>query len=200
MAKAKQVAKKQAAAVEHTDRVIARVAGASHDAPAVKALGMVSDIADQPPLIALSSATIAIGLLLGDKRLARTGARMLASHWIATVAKSLVKHRIDRTRPFVMLTGGAYHAKKGGSSAKQENSFPSGHTAGAIAVARAVAREYPENGTLVYPAATAAAVAQLPRAAHFASDVIVGALIGLVAEQLVAIALPVEAENKLRPE
>lgn len=195
VAKAKRVAKKNVASVEHTDRKIARIAGSKHDTTAIKTLGIVSDVADQPPLIALSTATIAVGLFLGNHRLARTGARMLASHWIATVGKSLVKQRIDRTRPFVMLTGGSYHAQKGGSHAKQENSFPSGHTAGAVAVARAIAREYPEAGPAVYPAATAAAVAQLPRAAHFASDIIVGAVIGLIAEKLVALALPTSLDR-----
>jgi membrane-associated phospholipid phosphatase len=190
MPKVKRVAQRQAAHVERTDRKVARVTGAMRDTPLVKTLGIISDLSDQPPLIAICSATIVTGLISGNNRLARTGVRMLASHWLATTMKSFVKHRIDRTRPFVMLKGGSYHAGQGSSHAKRENSFPSGHTSGAVAVARAIAREYPQNAPMAYAAAGSAAAVQLPRATHFASDVLVGGLIGLAAEALVAAVLP----------
>jgi membrane-associated phospholipid phosphatase len=148
----------------------------------MKAIGQVSELADQPPLIALSVVTIMAGLLLGKGRLTRTGVRMLASHWLATQAKSFIKRRIDRTRPFVMLGGESYHPRRGQSRAKRENSFPSGHTAGAVAIARAVARDYPAAAPVGYAAATAAGAVQLPRGAHFLSDILVGAAIGLLAE------------------
>ncbi|MDB5687998.1 MAG: phosphatase family protein, partial [Rhizorhabdus sp.] len=186
----KNVAQKQTAVVEQVDREIARATGAGRKTPLVKTLGTISDLADQPPLIAVSALTIGAGLVSRDRRLARAGVRMLASHWVATTMKSFVKHRIDRTRPFVMLAGGSYHAVKGSSEAKRENSFPSWHTAGAVAVARAVARDYPERAPVSYVAAGSAAAMQLPRGTHFLSDVLVGALIGLAAESLVALVLP----------
>jgi membrane-associated phospholipid phosphatase len=189
-------AKKNIDKVERVDRAVAQVVGKKRNSVATKTLGHISDLADQPPLIAISSLTIVAGLLSRDRRLANTGIRMLASHWLATEAKSFVKRRIDRTRPFVMLNGGDYHAVKGGSAAKRENSFPSGHTAGAVAVARAVAREYPQSGAAGNALSGAAALLQLPRAAHFASDIVMGGLIGLAAEATIALVLPVRPEDK----
>ncbi|MDB5714733.1 MAG: phosphatase family protein [Sphingomonadales bacterium] len=190
MKKTKHAAKTKVATVEKLDRKVARVAGSKRDTPIVKAVGTISDLADQPPLITISTLTIAAGVVVGRDRLVRTGVRMLASHLLATQMKSFVKHRVDRTRPFVILRGDEYHARKGTSHAKRENSFPSGHTAGAVAVARAVARDFPASAPIGYTAAATAAAVQLPRAAHFASDVLVGAMIGLAAEALVALVLP----------
>ncbi|WP_293880372.1 phosphatase PAP2 family protein [Sphingomonas sp.] len=190
MAKAGQIAKRQASKIESADRKLARATGASRDSHFMKALGFVSDLADQPPLVALSALTIGAGIVTGRKHLARAGVRMLLSHLAATQVKSFVKGRVDRTRPFVMLDGGRYHGKKGRSSAKSETSFPSGHTAGAVAVARAVAREYPEHAGTGYALAATAAAVQIPRGTHFASDIVAGALIGLVTEALVTLVLP----------
>ncbi|AYJ84734.1 phosphatase PAP2 family protein (plasmid) [Sphingomonas paeninsulae] len=189
MPNVKRVAKKQTAKVEQTDRKVAHETGGKRDTSFMKAVGKISDLADQPPLIALGATTTILGLAAGNDRLARTGMRILASHWLATAAKSFVKHRIDRTRPFVMLNGGSYHAEKGSSTAKRENSFPSGHTAGAIAVARAIAREYPERAPVAYGAAVSAAAVQLPRGTHFLSDVLVGGLIGFAAEAAISVFL-----------
>lgn len=181
---------KTARKVERVDRKVARATGNQRATPAVRVAGALSEIADQPPLIALSAATLAVGIVSGAPRLRRAGLRMLASHWLATRAKSFVKGRIDRTRPFVMLGGGAYHARRGSSHAKRENSFPSGHSAGAVAIACAVARDYPASAPIGYAAATAAAAVQLPRGAHYLSDVLVGAAIGWLAEAAVRMILP----------
>lgn len=133
----------------------------------------------------LSAATLVAGLLTRNKRLSRSGLRMLGSLILATKTKSFIKHRIDRTRPGVILEGGHYHARKGHSSARAENSFPSGHTADAVALARAVVRDYPSGARLAYGAAAAAGAIQIPRGAHFMSDVLVGAAIGYLAEAII---------------
>lgn len=194
MTDAKAKAKRGKRKVETADRRVARATGGKRDSSIVKAIGQISELADQPPLIALSAATIAVGLLLRRGRVVRVGARMIASHWLATQAKSIVKQHVDRTRPFVMLGGEAYHARQGHSHAKRENSFPSGHTAGAVAVARAVARDFPASAPVGYTAAAAAGAIQLPRGAHFLSDVVVGAAIGWLAEAAVRLILPPAAE------
>ena len=198
MGESKRAARRQKTKVEHIDRKVARTTGAARHSVLVKAMGQASELADQPPLIALSGATLALGLVTRNGRLARTGARMLASHWLATQAKSFVKHRIDRLRPFAMLRGEAYHARAGHSSAKAESSFPSGHMAGAVAVARAAARDYPAGRPIGYTAATAAGAIQLPRGAHYLSDILVGAAIGWMSELLVSAILP--ATSKKPPE
>lgn len=173
---------------EKADIAVAHMAAPLRDTGVVRALGKASEIADQPPLITLCAATLAAGLILRDARLARAGGRMLAAALVATKLKSLIKHRVDRTRPHVIVDGGRYRATKGHDHASAMNSFPSGHTAGAVAVARAFAREYPERAAGAYGAAAAIGAIQIPRSKHYPSDIGAGAIVGLVAETAVRLA------------
>ena len=165
---------------------VAAAVGSARASPLVRLLGAVSEIADQPPLIALSAGTMLVGLFTRNPRLAQAGGRALAAELVATAIKGAIKRRIDRTRPHVVLDGGAYTMEPGDSAAGEITSFPSGHTAGAVAVARAVARTYPDRAAAAYGAAAAAAVIQVPRAKHYPSDVAAGVVIGLAADWLVA--------------
>ena len=171
--------------VEKADIAVAETAAPLRHTPPVKALGFMSELADQPPLFALCAAVLAFGVTSGRPRIARAGARMLAAEALATMLKSAVKHRIDRTRPRVAAEGGRYKMERGHSHDSAVNSFPSGHTAGAVAVARALAREYPDARLPGYAAAAAVAVIQIPRCQHYPSDLAGGALIGLAAEAAV---------------
>ncbi|WP_294392463.1 phosphatase PAP2 family protein [uncultured Sphingomonas sp.] len=154
--------------------------------PAVQALAAIGKIGDQPPLLALSGAVMAAGLLRRDVKLARTGARMTLAHVLATAAKTVGKNNLDRTRPREHLEHGNYRMERGRSHDPALRSFPSGHTAGAVALGRAVAREYPNHAVAAQAAAGAIGVLQVPRRAHFPTDVLAGAVIGLAAEALVA--------------
>jgi membrane-associated phospholipid phosphatase len=140
----------------------------------------------------LCLATVAAGAVLRRPRLLRAGVRMLASEMIATGAKALIKHHVNRTRPHKMLRDGRYSLHTDGKGSKDEgpwNSFPSGHTAGAVAVARALTREYPATAPALGVATTLVALIQLPRGKHFAGDVLAGAAIGLIAEAVVNAAI-----------
>lgn len=156
----------------------------------VRILSRASELGDQPQLLALSGGVLALGLVRGDKRLAGAGARMIAAHMLATAAKNFVKHRIDRTRPRSANGRDGHRMKPGRSEAKEETSFPSGHSAGAIAVARAFARDYPEARAAAFGAAGLIALAQIPRFAHYPTDVGAGVAIGLAAEAAVAALWP----------
>jgi membrane-associated phospholipid phosphatase len=157
--------------------------------PAVRALEYVADLGDQPQMRALCGAVIAVGLFAGDRRLARTGWRMLAAHTAATLAKDFVKHRVDRTRPRSAAKPGKDHRpRRGRNTAKEETSFPSGHSAGALAVARAFARDYPEHALPAYAGAAILALAQIPRCAHYPTDVGAGLALGAAAEAGVSLA------------
>lgn len=175
-----------ASAIERADVEVTKAAAPFRHSIAVRAVGQISELADQPPLISICAATLALGLLSGDNRLARTGGRMLAAELLATAIKSAVKKSIDRTRPKVLVDEGRYRMEPGSTDAHPINSFPSGHTAGAVTVARAFARDYPEHAGAAYAAATAAALVQIPRCTHYPSDLAAGAAVGIVAELAVS--------------
>ena len=152
------------------------------DTRAVKTLDLFSKLGDQPQMRTLCAAVIAGGLLLRRKRLIRTGIRMLIAHEAATSAKLAIKMEFDRTRPRSANGRSEKKIRKGDSKAKEESSFPSGHSAGAMAAARAFSREYPEYGAAALAAGAAVAASQIPRCAHYPSDVAAGAAVGLASE------------------
>ncbi|WP_085809531.1 phosphatase PAP2 family protein [Sphingomonas sp. TZW2008] len=172
---------KKAASTEH--RLVGDVAALRRMKP-VALLGAASEVADQPPMVALSLVTLGSGLVMRRPAVARTGLRMLLAHALATGGKTMLKRSIDRTRPQRALRDGKHHAGTGkGGGDTDFNSFPSGHTAGAVAVAQAVAATQPQLAVTARGGAFAVAALQLPRGAHYPSDVLVGAVIGYVADQ-----------------
>jgi membrane-associated phospholipid phosphatase len=174
--------------VEKGDVAVARAAAPIRNHPLVRTLGELSEVADQPPLRTIAAATMVAGALGRSERLTLAGVRMLAAHQLATSVKSVIKATIDRTRPEFMLENGKYESGKGEHDSSPYNSFPSGHTAGIVAVARSIGRDYPKARTPALLLAAAISVVQIPRGKHYVSDVLAGALIGLVADALVTAA------------
>ena len=168
--------------IEQADLRIATAMEAK-DHPLIRATGALSEIGDQPPMIALSVGTAIVGAVRRDRRMVRAGVRMLVAHAFATWTKQAIKAGIVRTRPATAQKEG-YHSDTGKDTDHAVSSFPSGHTAGAVAVAQAVARDYPAAALPVRGVAAAVAIVQIPRAKHFLSDLVVGAAIALVAERL----------------
>lgn len=175
----------QAGALVGADKAITHRLARHRDHPLVRALGWGTELADQPPLIALSVATIAIGAVGGRRDLMRGGARMLAAELLATTGKSAIKALVDRSRPRHALATGDARFGRGDSDDHELNSFPSGHTAGAVAVSLAAAREIDGVGLPAAVAAGIVAVSQAPTGHHYISDVAAGAAIGWLAEALV---------------
>jgi membrane-associated phospholipid phosphatase len=153
------------------------------DTLVVKALHPISKLGDQPALRTLSVALIAAGILARNHRLARAGSRMIIAHEGATFAKDMIKTEIDRTRPRSAERTEQRKPRKGKDTAKEKTSFPSGHSAGAIAAARAFSREYPAYAPVALGAATVIALLQIPRCAHYPTDVAAGIAIGLLGEK-----------------
>lgn len=171
--------------VERADLAVAEQAAEVRHHPVTLALGHLSEVADQPPMFTLGALVFAGGILAGDRKVAQAGGRLLASVALATAIKSAVKAVVVRTRPYVLAEEGRYETGLMGPNEGPYNSFPSGHTANAVASARAVARVWPEATLPLYGAAAAIAAIQVPRCAHYPSDVTAGALVGLAAEAVV---------------
>ncbi len=149
-----------------------------------KLVEFVGQLGDQPELRTISGAVLAAGLLTANRRLVRAGVRMLLAHELATLAKDLIKRRIDRTRPHSAQRHSERMVKPGRHTAKTKTSFPSGHSAGAVAVARAFGREYPDHQAPALAAATVVAAMQVPRLNHYPSDVAAGILLGLACDEV----------------
>lgn len=175
---------KSEAPLEELDAAVADVLIPFAGKGAIRAAGAVSDLADQEPLYAGAAATLATAVVLRDGRTWRAGTRVLASHLLATALRGVVKAMVDRTRPDAAARRGEYVLRKGHRKDSDFNSFPSGHTAGAVAVARAVGRHYPGSHHAALGLAGLAGVAQVVRSKHYVTDVVAGAAIGLIAEAL----------------
>ncbi|GAA4041047.1 hypothetical protein GCM10022281_22520 [Sphingomonas rosea] len=167
---------------ERVDLAIAETTVPQSRRLSVRLIGAATDLSDQEPLYAAAAGVLGVGLVLRDGPTWRAGTRILAAHLLATALRGVIKKLVDRTRPEAAARRGNYVLREGERHEKDFNSFPSGHAAGAIAVARAVGRDYPgvASGALVLAGATGAF--QVVRAHHYASDIVAGAVIGWVAE------------------
>jgi hypothetical protein len=123
-------------------------------------------------------ATIGGLYLLGDDYDKDTAKLALAALVNASITTEGVKMLTGRERPDV--SGGLlkFHGPTV-SSGGDLKSFPSGHTAAAFAVATVLANRHPKQKWLYYGLATAVGYARIRKSAHFPSDVIVGAAIGI---------------------
>jgi membrane-associated phospholipid phosphatase len=122
---------------------------------------------------ALSAGYLA-GEIAGSRDLKRVMLHAGAAAALATGISSSLKYTIGRTRPPV--AGDPIHFRPFSGS----NSFPSGHTAVAFAIATSIADETDDSWSDValYGAATLTAMARVNDDRHWTSDVLVGALIG----------------------
>ncbi len=175
-----------AKSVEKVDRIVTHKAAAHRDQPIVKATGFLAEIGDQPQLVATSLGTVVIGLVARRPDMIRGGVRMFAAHAAATFVKSAIKSSIDRTRPEKAIEDGKARFEPGGSDDHEQTSFPSGHTAGAVAVARAASRDIDGAGAPAALVTGLVAAAQPLNGKHYLSDVVVGAAVGWIAEALVS--------------
>lgn len=170
--------------VADVDAEVTEAVAPPRQPPLNEAIALVGKLGDQPQLRLISAAVTAVGLLKSDSSLVRTGVRMLLAHELATLGKNFVKDRVDRTRPRSAETAQDRRPSPGKNPKKEETSFPSGHTAGAVAVAAAFSREYPHYRAPVLLAAAVVAGVQVPRLTHYPSDLAAGAVIGAASELL----------------
>ncbi len=145
--------KDSAARLDRADRQASDRLNGKRDSWWMRAIGAASDIGDQPQLRVLCAAVILAGVLRQDRKLAVTGAQMLAAHTVATWGKGRIKAVVGRTRP--NSRQGGYRFGRGDSDAPLAARTAAGAVAGV----------------------------QVARGEHFIGDVLAGSLIGIVAEQ-----------------
>lgn len=168
----------EASPIERADIAAAETLAAERKHPLVQAAGKLSEIGDQPPLFALGGFLTVAGLAAGSRRVMVAGLEVLAAEGLATAIKHVVKKNVRRSRPHVLLDEGEYRAEAATPPRKQEESFPSGHTAGAVAVAGVLSAIFPRAAVPLWLTAAGVALIQAPRGAHYPSDIAAGAVIG----------------------
>lgn len=131
--------------------------------------------------------TAAVLLLVGDRRAGSRGALSLGM--ASLIANAVGKNLIGGPRPLLDDVPIARQLRRQPRSA----SFPSGHTASAVAFVTGVALESPRTGLVLAPLAAAVSYSRLKVGAHWLSDVVGGALLGAGVAVAGRLVLPVPA-------
>lgn len=120
---------------------------------------------------------VGLGSLLRRPRLWVTGLSALAALSAAGLLTEILKHTICRARP--LLPGaGTFHPPLCFQAGI--DSFPSGHTSQAFATAVILAAAYPRLAVPFFGLAAAVGLGRVFLGAHYASDVLGGAAVGLL--------------------
>ena len=184
MAKARKAAK----VVVEADRDVTHRAATERGHPLTKALGSLSEVADQPPLIALAIGTALLDAVLRKPVMVRSGTRMLAAELIATGIKSVIKpyrphssQKGDRERQPSLLA-----RRQSRSRGKQFPVRPYG--------GRSCGRAGGGAGSPAFGAArlwgcNCSRRVQIPRGKHYVLDVIADSAIGYIADAGAALLL-----------
>lgn len=134
-------------------------------------------------LAAISGLLVAIGSLRRRLALAQAGLRGWLAHAVTAVLVQGLKHGIGRPRPRLHREEEFF---TGPSLDSGLDSFPSGHAAASFAVASVIAHCYPALARPAYALAGFVSLTRVVRGSHFMSDVIAGALLGLLVGTLTA--------------
>lgn len=128
----------------------------------------------------LAAASLAV-LIIGrfySPRMYDVGKSLTVSFAVSGILVQLLKHLIGRARPMPGLTHAADfigpHVRGG------YDSFPSGHTMVTFCLAYALCRHFPRYRFLFYIPPVIIGFQRFEKSAHFFSDVLAGALVGVL--------------------
>ncbi|MFF9622769.1 phosphatase PAP2 family protein [Streptomyces griseosporeus] len=159
--------------VREVDRVLTQRAASRVPAGVARVLSAVEESAESTKLWCGAAVVMASW---GGWRGRRAAAAGLAALVVAQLASNGVcKQLADRPRPPAEWIPHDEVEDRPDSS-----SFPSGHTAAAVAFTAAVAPSWPVAGAVCAVPAAAVGVQRVQSGAHYPSDVAAGAVIGLV--------------------
>ncbi|MFJ7149110.1 phosphatase PAP2 family protein [Streptomyces sp. NPDC100445] len=165
-------------AVREMDRRLTRRMSAWQEPCVHRTLSVVEEAAESSKL--WCGAAVAMGCV-GGPRGRRAGAAGLAALALAQlVSNGVCKQAVGRARPPKEWIPHDEVEDRPDSS-----SFPSGHTAAAVAFTAALTPAWPVAGAVCAVPAALVAVERVQSGAHYPSDVAVGAGIGLVSAWLV---------------
>ena len=156
--------------VEHSDRT------------AKKVMRNVSRYGDWPEHLGAGLLVIAIAALRGSKRWMRIGLTMLIALALAGLVARGVKLAAGRARPSVKQELGW----NGPRLSSKYHSFPSGHTAATTAFFGVLFFANRRLGLVLLPIPLLIAASRIYVAAHFLSDVVCAAIIGILCAWLCA--------------
>jgi membrane-associated phospholipid phosphatase len=128
-------------------------------------------------LVAASLILLAAGWLFANPTVLATGFQTLLAHGIAALTTNGLKHLIGRPRPKFVHSGEWQFSP---SLTSGFDSFPSGHAAASFAVATVMARRFPAFGPLCMGVAAFVAMSRVFRGSHFPTDVVGGAVLGVL--------------------
>ena len=107
--------------------------------------------------------------------------RLAATQAIVTVTSSqgivqLFKNIINRKRPYLVLP----EVNTFWSKLLKDHSFPSGHTTAGFSLAAVLAAHFPNYSLVSYSLATMVGISRIYTGMHYPSDVLSGALLGML--------------------
>jgi undecaprenyl-diphosphatase len=182
----------QSRGLARADLSIAAAATKAGRRPALKSVTKLAEIADRPPLLALSAAVTVAGFIRRDRKMKRAGLRMLIAVALATSAAKTGKKLVARTRPTKLVDEHRHAIYRGGAHDHDLESFPSAHAAGGFAAARAASRDYPLFAPQAFSTAVLAGGLKVLKGDHFPSDILAGLAIGAAAEMIANRLIPVD--------
>lgn len=149
----------------------------AHQVPkAAHFMDVVSRWGDWPQHVVLALVAALIAYALGSRRWIMICAAMVIACALAGTVNRAVKIGAGRSRPTVTLEAG-WNGPRFGS---KYNSFPSGHTAATTAVFAVLVFARRRVGLILLPIPLLIALSRIYLNAHHLSDVIGGAVVGLL--------------------
>lgn len=185
-----------AVAVMPADREMQRVMqrGWVQQSPFLSSTADIFNAYGSPGVFVGSAAIYAAGWATGRPNLARLGMRAGEAIVLSGVVTGSIKGLAGRARPYASPGRPGDWRLLSGTHDGTRQSFPSGHTTAVFAFASAMDRElrlsYPGTarwaGPALYGAAALTGLARMHSDNHWASDVVMGAGIGIVSGLVVA--------------
>ena len=136
----------------------------------------ITDLHKNPYFLAIALLIIIWTIYRKGRSAAKWAVIMILAVAMAdTISYRVIKHLVDRPRP--QFAGIAVQLR---TSSHSGSSFPSNHTANVFAAASVIAVAYPPATLIGYAVAAAIGYSRIYVGVHYPSDVIAGALLGLL--------------------